>query len=305
MSYEHYRTARPHRRPGQPADPRRDDVRRLGQPRPRRLDPDHPPRARRRHQLHRHRRRLLPRRVRGDRRQGARRAAATTSCWPPSSTARCPTRTPTRRATRAAGSSARSRTRCAGSAPTTSTSTRCTGPRPEIDIDETLGALTDLVHAGKVRYIGTSTFLPSQIVEAQWVAETRHRERPVTEQPPYSILAREVERDVLPTAQKYGLGVLPWSPLAGGWLSGRYRRGEEPRARRAGCAPARAARPVARRRTPPSSRPSTELQELADEAGVSLIHLALASCSSTRRSRRRSSGRARSSSSSRSSARRR
>ena len=101
-------------------------------------------------------------------------------------------------------------------------------PRPEVDIDETLGALTDLVRQGKIRYIGTSTFLPSQVVEAQWVAEKRQRERPVTEQPPYSILAREVERDILPTAQKYGIGVLPWSPLAGGWLSGRYRRGEEP-----------------------------------------------------------------------------
>ena len=100
-------------------------------------------------------------------------------------------------------------------------------PRPEIDIDETLAALTDLVRQGKIRYIGTSTFLPSQIVEAQWVAERRHRERPVTEQPPYSILAREVERDMLPTAQRYGLGILPWSPLAGGWLSGRYRRGEQ------------------------------------------------------------------------------
>jgi len=96
-------------------------------------------------------------------------------------------------------------------------------PRPEVDIDETLGALTDLVRQGKIRYLGTSTFLPSQVVEAQWVAEKRQRERPVTEQPPYSILAREVERDILPTAEKYGIGVLPWSPLAGGWLSGRYR----------------------------------------------------------------------------------
>ena len=113
-------------------------------------------------------------------------------------------------------------------------------PRPETDLDETLGALSDLVHQGKIRYVGTSTFLASQIVEAQWVAERRHRERPVTEQPPYSILARAVERDVLPTAQKYGLGVLPWSPLAGGWLSGRYRRdGDTPVSSRQQRQPAR------------------------------------------------------------------
>lgn len=148
-------------------------------------------------------------------------------------------------------------------------------PRPETDIDETLSALSDLVHQGKVRYIGTSTFAPSQIVEAQWVAERRHRERPVTEQPPYSILAREVEREVLPTAQRHGIGVLPWSPLAGGWLSGRYRRGEQP--------------PTSSRqqRQPARHDPSLpenaakleavhQLQDLADEAGLSLIHLSLA-----------------------------
>ncbi|WP_193610257.1 aldo/keto reductase [Nocardioides lijunqiniae] len=148
-------------------------------------------------------------------------------------------------------------------------------PRPEIDIDETLSALSDLVHQGKIRYIGTSTFLPSQVVEAQWVAERRHRERPVTEQPPYSILAREVERDLLPTAQKHGLGVLPWSPLAGGWLSGRHRPGvEAPTSSRLQRQPGR---------HDPSSPENARkleavhaLQELADEAGLSLIHLALA-----------------------------
>ena len=140
-------------------------------------------------------------------------------------------------------------------------------PRPEVDVDETLGALTDLVRQGKVRYVGTSTFLPSQVVEAQWVAEKRGRERPVTEQPPYSILAREVERDILPTAQKYGLGVLPWSPLAGGWLSGRYRRGEDPavtssRLRR---------QPARHDPASPENKVKLDavhaLQELADEAG--------------------------------------
>src|SRR3979411_1777870 len=98
--------------------------------------------------------------------------------------------------------------------------------RPEVDtaIDETLGALSDLIHAGKVRYIGSSTFPASQIVEAQWVAERRARERFVCEQPPYSILTRGIEVDVLPTCRKYGMGVIPWSPLAGGWLSGRWRK---------------------------------------------------------------------------------
>jgi aryl-alcohol dehydrogenase-like predicted oxidoreductase len=147
-------------------------------------------------------------------------------------------------------------------------------PRPEVDVDETLGALSDLVHQGKIRYIGTSTFLPSQIVEAQWVAEKRHRERPVTEQPPYSILAREVERDVLPTAQKYGLGILPWSPLAGGWLSGRHRRGEQaPVSSRQQRQPARhdPALPENRRKL----EAVHALQDLADQAGISLIHLAL------------------------------
>ena len=149
-------------------------------------------------------------------------------------------------------------------------------PRPEIDIDETLGALSDLVHQGKIRYIGTSTFLASQIVEAQWVAERRHRERPVTEQPPYSILARAVERDVLPTAQKYGLGVLPWSPLAGGWLSGRYRRGRaRPRS-----SSRQQRQPARHDPRSPENRAKLEkvhaLTDLADQAGLSLIHLALA-----------------------------
>ena len=114
--------------------------------------------------------------------------------------------------------------------------------RPEVDtdIDETLGALTDLVRAGKVRYIGSSTFPASQIVEAQWVARDRGRERFVCEQPPYSMLVRGVEADVLPTASRYGMGVIPWSPLAGGWLTGRYRLGVDiPQSRRAERIPSR------------------------------------------------------------------
>ena len=98
-------------------------------------------------------------------------------------------------------------------------------PDPNVDIDETLGAMTDLVHQGKVRYLGSSTFPASAIVEAQWTAERRSRERFVCEQPPYSILVRGIEADVLPTCQRYGMGVIPWSPLAGGWLSGKWRKG--------------------------------------------------------------------------------
>src|SRR3982751_6359135 len=89
-------------------------------------------------------------------------------------------------------------------------------PEPDTDIDETLGALSDLVRQGKIRYIGSLTFPPSQIVEARWVAERRGRERFVCEQPPYSILARGIETDVLPVCQQYGMGVIPSSPLAGG-----------------------------------------------------------------------------------------
>jgi aryl-alcohol dehydrogenase-like predicted oxidoreductase len=149
--------------------------------------------------------------------------------------------------------------------------------RPEIgtDIDETLGALTDLVRAGKVRYVGSSTFPASQIVEAQWVAERRGRERFVCEQPPYSILVREIERDVLPTCRRYGMGVIPWSPLAGGWLSGRYRKGAEiPTSSRADRLPARYDLSI------PGNQGKLEaadaLAQVAEDAGHTLIEMALA-----------------------------
>jgi aryl-alcohol dehydrogenase-like predicted oxidoreductase len=100
-------------------------------------------------------------------------------------------------------------------------------PDPATDIDETLGALTDLIRAGKVRAIGTSTFPAELLVEAAWVAERRGRERFATEQPPYSIFARGIEASVLPTAEALGLAVLVWAPLNGGWLTGKYRRGGE------------------------------------------------------------------------------
>jgi aryl-alcohol dehydrogenase-like predicted oxidoreductase len=148
-------------------------------------------------------------------------------------------------------------------------------PEPDTDIDETLGALTDLVRDGKVRYLGSSTFPGHMIVEAQWVAERRGRERFVCEQPPYSILVRGIEADVLPVCERFGMGVIPWSPLAGGWLSGRYRRGEEaPESRRAQMLPQRfdMSLPENQRKLEAAYR----LAELADEAGLSLIDLALA-----------------------------
>jgi aryl-alcohol dehydrogenase-like predicted oxidoreductase len=148
--------------------------------------------------------------------------------------------------------------------------------RPEFDtdIDETLGALTDLVRAGKVRMIGSSTFPAHAMVEAQWVAERRGRERFVCEQPPYSLLTRGIESDVLPVAETYGMGVIPWSPLAGGWLSGRWRRDNPPESRRAQLVPQRYDMSI-----PENQRKLEaveELAEVADSAGLTLIQMALA-----------------------------
>src|SRR4051812_12381212 len=148
-------------------------------------------------------------------------------------------------------------------------------PEEDTNIDETLGALSDLVHQGKVRYIGSSTFPPSQIVEAQWVAERRGRERFICEQPPYSLLVRGIENDVLPTCERYGMGVIPWSPLAGGWLSGKWRKGQEaPGSSRATRLPHRFALSI------PETQRKLDAAEayaqLAEEAGLSLIHMATA-----------------------------
>ncbi|HYB29503.1 MAG TPA: aldo/keto reductase [Solirubrobacteraceae bacterium] len=95
-------------------------------------------------------------------------------------------------------------------------------PDPETDVEETLSALTDLVRQGKVRYIGSSSYSAGEIVEAQWTARARNLQRFRTEQPPYSLLVRGIELDVLPTARRHGMGILTYSPLAGGWLSGRW-----------------------------------------------------------------------------------
>ena len=153
-------------------------------------------------------------------------------------------------------------------------------PDPDTAVEETLGALTDLVRQGKVRYLGSSTFPPSAIVEAQWAARRCGHERFVTEQPPYSLLARGIEAEVLPTCERHRMGVLTWSPLAGGWLSGRWRRDRDG---------------LSSRRTTQMPYPSTHahydlsihanqakldaataLAGLADDAGVPLVHLALA-----------------------------
>jgi aryl-alcohol dehydrogenase-like predicted oxidoreductase len=145
---------------------------------------------------------------------------------------------------------------------------------PWTEHEETLGALTDLQRAGKIRYLGSSTYPPSEIVEAQRVAEKLMLARYVCEQPPYSILVRGIEAEVLPVCERYGLGVIPWSPLAGGWLSGRFRKGGDVTSRRAERIPARYDLSI------PGNQQKLEAVErlagLAEEAGVSLVHLALA-----------------------------
>ncbi|NYT73521.1 aldo/keto reductase [Halomonas sp. QX-2] len=140
----------------------------------------------------------------------------------------------------------------------------------ETDIEETLSVLTDLMREGKVRAIGTSTAPASDIVEAQWAADRRGLARFRTEQPPYSILNRSIEREVLPTCQRYGMGVLTWSPLAKGMLTGKYRKGGElPDSLRVKYFP--------KAMTDEGSLDAVEqLIPLAENAGLSLIHMALA-----------------------------
>jgi aryl-alcohol dehydrogenase-like predicted oxidoreductase len=146
---------------------------------------------------------------------------------------------------------------------------------PGTDLEETLGALSDLVHQGKVRYLGSSTFPASAIVEAQWAARDRGLQRFVTEQPPYSILVRAIEADVLPTCARYGMGVMSYSPLTGGWLSGRWRKDTgQQSSSRAGRLPERfdLSLPANQRKLDAVE----ELAQLAEEAGTTLIQLAIA-----------------------------
>jgi aryl-alcohol dehydrogenase-like predicted oxidoreductase len=147
-------------------------------------------------------------------------------------------------------------------------------PDPAVDVDETLGALTDLVQQGKVRYIGSSSFSGSEIVEAQWAARERRLERFRTEQPPYSLLVRGIELDVLPTARRHGMGILTYSPLSGGWLSGNWTADSSP------TSPARQRLAARFDMSLPENQRKLEaveqLAEVADGAGVSLIELAIA-----------------------------
>jgi len=143
-------------------------------------------------------------------------------------------------------------------------------PVPDTDIEETLSVLTDLMREGKVRAIGASTFPASDIVDAQWVAERRGLARFRTEQPPYSILNRSIERDVLPTCQRFGMGVMTWSPLAKGMLTGKYRKGEPtPDSLRAKFMPKAMSDET-------SLEKVEQLIPLAESANMSLMHMALA-----------------------------
>jgi aryl-alcohol dehydrogenase-like predicted oxidoreductase len=147
-------------------------------------------------------------------------------------------------------------------------------PSATTDVAETLGALSDLVHQGKVRYIGSSSYPASQIVEAQIASRDRNLERFVTEQPPYSILTRGIEADILPTTQRYGMGTLTYSPLAGGWLSGKWRKDTAP-------TPTSAKRLTVRYdMTLPANKQKLDivdsLAKLAEEVGISMIDLSLA-----------------------------
>jgi len=148
-------------------------------------------------------------------------------------------------------------------------------PDPDTDVEETLSALNDLQRQGKILAFGCSTFPAHQVVEAAWTAQRRGLARFATEQPPYSLLARRVEADLLPVAQRYGMGVLPWSPLAGGWLTGGYRKDRElPTSRR------RSRIPTRYDLSDPANQRKLDATEafarLAEQAGISLIHLALA-----------------------------
>jgi aryl-alcohol dehydrogenase-like predicted oxidoreductase len=148
-------------------------------------------------------------------------------------------------------------------------------PDPSTDVDETLAALTDLVRQGKVRYIGSSTFPPSEVVEAQWAAQRRNLERFVCEQPPYSLLVRGVEAELLPTCERHGMGTIVWSPLAGGWLSGRWRKGVDGlTSRRAQRIPDRY--DLSKPENQAKLDATEQLAVLAEENDLSLIHLALA-----------------------------
>ncbi|MFD5177220.1 aldo/keto reductase [Nocardia sp. NPDC058379] len=144
---------------------------------------------------------------------------------------------------------------------------------PSVSDEETLSALTDLRQAGKIRYFGSSTFPAYRVVQAQWAAREHHLGRYVTEQPSYSILQRGIETHVLPVTQEYGLGVLAWSPLASGWLSGAIRADREIATSRSAFMPHRFDTTVPANRAKLAA--VEQLAEVADQAGLTMIQLAL------------------------------
>ena len=147
-------------------------------------------------------------------------------------------------------------------------------PEPGTDIDDTLSALSDLVHAGKIRYFGSSTFPAWMVVEAHWCSERRGHERLSSEQPPYSMLVRGIEADVLEVCRRYGMGVLSWSPLAGGWLSGRFGTNKDNTSRRAARLPQRYDMSAPGNQAKLAA--VDKLAALAVEAGMSLPEMAVA-----------------------------
>lgn len=150
-------------------------------------------------------------------------------------------------------------------------------PQPDIPIDETLRALDDLVRSGKVRYLGTSTYAAWQLVESLWVSKELGLNRFVCEQPPYNILDRRVERELLPAAQTFGFAIIPWSPLAGGLLTGKYSRGAQPPADSRFAAVGR--NPLQQRRMNEAVFDVVDgLRPLAESVGKTLSQLALAWC---------------------------
>jgi len=144
---------------------------------------------------------------------------------------------------------------------------------PTTSDEETLAALTDLQRAGKIRYFGSSTFPAYRIVAAQWAAREHHLSRYVTEQPGYSILQRAIETHVLPVTQEHGMGVLVWSPLASGWLSGAIRAGREITTSRSTLMPARFDPAVAANQAKMAA--VEQLAAVAEQAGLTMIQLAL------------------------------
>jgi aryl-alcohol dehydrogenase-like predicted oxidoreductase len=150
-------------------------------------------------------------------------------------------------------------------------------PQPDIPIDETLRGMDDLIRSGKVRYIGTSTYAAWQLVESLWVSKEHGLHRFICEQPPYNLLDRRIERELIPMAQTFGIGLIPWSPLGGGLLTGKYRRGEEPPEDSRFAQPGRTA--VQRRRMNDAIWDVIEgLEPIAADKGCTLSQLALAWC---------------------------